>query len=102
MTNKNKVRDWVFKEQLKKRVKGFKIEAIEKELDIPRNDIMFYCMELAKEDLLGFQILYYCDCGFVGIYETLADIPDICDWCEGKINIKKLYLDFIFIRDNNY
>lgn len=99
VSNRDRVRDLVLKEQSKKRVKGFVPQAIVKELDIDIEEVKQYCYELMKEDILEFQYFYLCECGYSDVYEALEDIPHTCEWCNEEVDMSRVYVKYKLVRD---
>lgn len=95
MSNKELIIDWVKKKETQKRVKGFRKEAISKELGIPSEEVFQCCMELVKEGLLTTEYYYSCDCDFSGIAPTIEKVPSHCEWCEEEISDIETMFKFI-------
>lgn len=85
MSNKERVLNWVKKKEKRKIIKGFRKEAISKELNISNEDVFQCCMDLVREGLLDTEYYYSCDCEFSGIAQNTEEVPQKCEWCDEEI-----------------
>jgi hypothetical protein len=85
MSNKEMILDWVKKKEKIKRMKGFRKEAISKELNILNEDVFQCCMKLVHEGLLDTEYYYSCGCDFSGTAQKMEEVPKHCEWCDEEI-----------------
>lgn len=95
---KDKIKDWILQKMKSPRNKGFKIEVIEKDLKIDKEEAYKYCVELVKEGLLTMEYHLLCDkCEFSNIYIDIKEIPSSCEWCHKELSIREnVYTAFLY------
>lgn len=100
MENRAKIREWILQKKDIKRIKGFNPQSIAKDLGISENEVLKHCCEMVNIDkILKFKYMYYCECGFTGIYKTISEVKGECHWCDRTIElIDEIDTEFEFIR----